>query len=206
MLVMALPLLGSCSAPSSYRYELVLEVETPDGLRTGSGVIEVTVQSEPKLLPDMSGRNVRVHGEAVAVDLADGQTLIATLEGEDNGGYAEEIAARSLVPGSRTDQERMPVLTQGGQEAIVQRQSYPFLVRLRDPRDPRTIEGVNPDNLAASFGPGVRLRRILIRTTSSEPSFLLQRRYPWLGSEFHVAPRASNGVRVLMTSRSFQRR
>jgi hypothetical protein len=199
-------LLASCGAASAYRYELVLEVDTPNGLRTGSGVIEVTVRREPKLLPDMSGQSTRIRGEAVAVDLPGGQTLIATLEGEDNGGYAEEIAARSLAPSSRTDQERMAVLAQGGQEAVVPRRSYPFLVRLRDARDPRTIEGVDPDNLAASFGPGVRLRRIFIRTTSSEPSFVLQRRYSWLGSEFHVAPRASNGVRVLMNSRAFQRR
>ena len=204
--VMPLLLLVSCSAPVSYRYELVVEVDTPQGPRTGSGVIEVTVRPEPKPLPDMTGRDVRIRGEAVAIDLPGGQTLFATLNGENSGGYAGSIAVQSLAPGSRTPEEAEAGLSVPGQEAPVPRQSYPLLVRFRDIRDPRTVEGVDPDNLSAAFGPAVRLKSIRIRTTRAEPTFVLQGRLPWLGSNFQVYPRASNGVEIGTSSLSFQRR
>jgi hypothetical protein len=207
---MALFLLVACSPPSSYRYELVLEVDTPEGLRTGSAVVEVTVRREPRPLPDMSGQNSQVRGEAVAVDLPGGQTLFATLAGENSGGYAEGIAAYSLVPARLTSidhlEERMAILSEAGREAPVPRVSYPLLVRFRDIRDPGTIEAVNPDDLAASFGPGVRLRRILIRTTSAAPAFRLGSRLSWLGPGFQGAVHAVNGVTYRLNSSAFQRR
>ena len=204
-------LLLACSAPGSftYRYELVLEVETPGGLRTGTGVIAVTVRPEPRLLPDMRGESTQVRGEAVAVDLPGGQTLFATLNGE-NGGYAGAIAVYSLVPARLTSlerlSERMAILTEPGHEAVVERRLYPLLVRFRDPRDPRTIEGVDPDNLAASFGPGVHLRSIRVRTTRAEPTFSIQARLPWLGSGFHTYVRASNGVEMGTSDSAFLQR
>lgn len=158
----------------------------------------------------MTGRDVRIRGEAVAVDLPSGQTLFATLIGENTGGNAGEIAVQSLMPASRTssrsNEEKAAGLLEAGRQAAVPRDSYPLLVRFRDARDPSTIEGVDPDDLSAVFGPGVRLRSITIRTTRSEPAFLLQGRLPWLGTEFRAAARASNGVEYGMNSLAFQRR
>src|SRR5690606_12946635 len=44
----------------------------------------------------------------------------------------------------------------------------PYLVRFRDISDPRTVEAVDPENLAVTYGPGVRLRRATIELTDDD--------------------------------------
>ena len=64
----------------NHRYRLTVEVETPEGLKTGSSVIQVE-QSLGRAggAPASSQIYRKVHGEAVAVDLPDGLTLFALL-------------------------------------------------------------------------------------------------------------------------------
>lgn len=54
-----------------------------------------------------------------------------------------------------------------------------MLVRFQDINDPRTIEKVDPDNLAASFGPGFRLRRITVQVTDAPTTIGILNRFPW---------------------------
>ncbi|WP_144243874.1 hypothetical protein [Sphingopyxis sp. MWB1] len=65
------------------RYRLTAEVETPAGVRTGSSVIE-TIWDR-----GLSGATVR--GEAVAVDLPNGQTLFVLLRTADNPDWAAGV-------------------------------------------------------------------------------------------------------------------
>lgn len=208
--LLSLAVLPACASLPTYRYELIIEVETPEGLRTGSSVIEVRTQSEPRLLPDMTGRSTRIVGEAVAVDLPGGQTLFATLVGENGSGYAEEIAVATLLSAperaSLSRAEQVALLSETSRQNVVPRDSYPLLVRIRDIRQPNSIEGVDPDNLPATFGPGVRLKRIIVRATNSEPTFEIQERIPWLTQEVAAVARASNGVGTVLHSDAFQRR
>ena len=75
--------LGGCGLLSSsynYRYRITIEVETPQGLRTGSAVQETLVGKSNIDLGDLSGkRGMRTRGEAVAVDLPGGKVLFALL-------------------------------------------------------------------------------------------------------------------------------
>ncbi|MGB3139870.1 MAG: hypothetical protein WBB16_03640, partial [Aestuariivirga sp.] len=63
---------------SSWRYRLVLEIETPEGIKSGSSVRQVYVSEASKLLV---GKLVKTHvrGEAVAVDLGDRGVLFALM-------------------------------------------------------------------------------------------------------------------------------
>lgn len=68
-----------------YRYRLTVEVETPEGLRTGSSVIEVMQRIvRPGSHPSSWAIDRRIRGEAVAVDLPQGQTLFALLRSESD--------------------------------------------------------------------------------------------------------------------------
>ena len=62
------------------RYRLTAEVQTPEGVRTGSSVIETTWDR------GLSGATVK--GEAVAVDLPNGQTLFVLLRTASNPDWA----------------------------------------------------------------------------------------------------------------------
>jgi hypothetical protein len=57
-----------------------------------------------------------------------------------------------------------------------------MLVRFRDIADPTSVEKVDPDNLAASFGEGVKLRRITVQLTDDPVTTGIEKRLGWLRS------------------------
>jgi hypothetical protein len=162
---------------------MTVDVETPAGLRTGSAVREMTYNPTPALFT--GNRFVsRQRGEAVAVDLPDGQTLFALL---DVNGYETILAGF----GPATTLELKPLLdrvaatrelrTYPSRDALRTRSyDYPRLVRFRDPDDPLSVEAVDPDHLEASFGSGVHLRRITVQITDDPVTYSLLNRLPWL--------------------------
>ncbi len=66
------------SSLPTYRYRLTVEVDTPKGLKSGSGVVEVHTTEQGSWNIDSPGLiSTEVYGEAVAVDLPSGSTLFA---------------------------------------------------------------------------------------------------------------------------------
>ena len=78
-----LVVLAGCQTKPSlpdYRYRMTVEVETPEGLKSGSSVIEVSSSIASKdAFPMPNKVSTQVHGEAVAVDLGKGRVLFALL-------------------------------------------------------------------------------------------------------------------------------
>jgi hypothetical protein len=171
--------------PTPYRYKMTVELETPEGLRTGHAVRQVSFHPRPEGV-----YSARVTGEAVAVDLPDGQTLFALLA--DRGGnqnYAAWIAGWALKAalkpgGANADYEagRFAELypTQPRTASPIGQTSVPMLVRFRDPADPKSIERIDPDELSASFGAGVRLKRITVEITRDRVTSGIALRLPWV--------------------------
>jgi len=62
-------------------------------------------------------------------------------------------------------------------------ESMPLLVRFRDPNDPKTVERVDPNDLAASFGAGVKLTRATVEITDDPLTTGIEKRLPWLAGE-----------------------
>ena len=141
------------------RYRLTVEVDTPTGLKTGSSVYEIKSRGYTAILGEGGlhrfSRSLR--GEAVAVDIAPGQTLFALLRGEQsNTELLEELPFRVFKPvglpegdpakfddhhsdvllktkqllamhGVRTVSRRIPAWTTGDPP----HSGYPMLVRIR---------------------------------------------------------------------------
>ena len=166
----------------SYRYRLTVEIDTPKGVATGSNVIENT-ESEGMGIPD-SSLHLQRRGEAIVVDLPHGRMLIATLKtmGGFNGVFAK--AAYNPVLPSRFDddswEKRNEALKKQRAPAILPRDAYPMLITFRDPRDPTTVERVDPENLERTFGAGTRIRRIVVQMTRDRVTTGLIKRLPWL--------------------------
>ena len=175
----------------SYRYRLTIEVETPEGLRTGSSVIEVR-QSMGR--STMGGFNEQIfyktRGEAVAVDLPDGQTLYALLR---SPGGDIEWAVRVipiLAPDAGDDIHLDDVLLLEGKHELPrtwsprgrsdERPAYPMMVTFGDEADPTSVTRVDPDDLAASFGEGLRLKRITAELTDDPVTTGIEERLGWL--------------------------
>jgi hypothetical protein len=180
----------------TYRYRLTVEVNTPQGLRSGSSVIEVkTRRLGEAFVPDARGYRKRIEGEAVAVDLGRRGTLFVLLRSRWSEAWPEHVV-ESVLPrlrqGTRPqDEEFQAVLRLRGAHAIprfrgagaTRMDNYPLLVRFADPRRPDTANLVDPDRLDAAFGPGVALRRITVELTDAPVTRSLSSRLPFLREE-----------------------
>jgi hypothetical protein len=198
----ALPLVG-CSAiePSeTLRYRITVEVDTPQGRRSGHAVWEYTVTD---IKVGFRPLETDYRGEAVAVDLPGGRTLFALLtSGDGLPEYPEwvilqhyratpeykadwERAFLTVFPDWRNNRESWivpPVLPPIAQ-SDPPRSGYPMLVTFTDIADPTSVKLVDPADLAASFGPGVSLRAISVQVTDEKVTEGVEKRLVWLTSK-----------------------
>ena len=158
----AAALLAGCAPSDTIRYRLTAEVETPEGVRTGQSVIQVAWTKPGPIakavLGGLAGSGFQVTGDAIAVDLPRGETLFVLLRSpasEDWAGFASnQVGGGEVRPVPRID-PHVPGMD-----------NYPYFVRFRDISDPGTIEQVDPDDLATSFGEGYRLKALTFQRTS----------------------------------------
>lgn len=190
VLVLASLALAGCGlvpARTTIHYRLTVEVETPQGLRSGSSVIEVKLTETGEdywANPEARGQRAKLRGEAVAVDLPDGRVLFALLRSEDMVDAAAwwpfRIAANPGITGEYSAIRNAEEMQRSGASGELPRGSYPMLVTFGDLADPTSVELVDPDDLAATFGEGVRLERITVQLTDDPVSDQIEMRLPWI--------------------------
>jgi hypothetical protein len=180
--------LSACSRElPSYRYRLTVEVDTPEGLRTGSSVIEVrTFRASEFPGATAGGVDGRIRGQAVAVDLGARGILFVLLKGRDSPTQIGSLAMPALLPqppdpGGTADGlgNNIAALKRVRGAAPVPPETYPMLVRFGDIRNPASVAEVDPANVSASFGPGVRLRRMTAEITDDDVTTGIEERLPW---------------------------
>ncbi len=176
LLVAAAFVISAYFSKDSYRAQwhqkMTVVVDTPHGEKRGSSVISVNfARGNERLLRVTEGSGVRwdVKGEAVVVDLGEGRYLFALLKGGSSylgnaGVNAYVFSSRRYAPG---EIEAVKAVERAPRNApkVLPREMYPLLVTFDDINDPKTVKKVDPDNLAATFGPGYRLKRITIEIT-----------------------------------------
>jgi hypothetical protein len=140
-----------------HKYRLTVEVETPEGRKSASGVLAVH--------PDRGysrGGHTRTVGDAVFVDLGDGKNFVALLAHLDgkldfDGINYLALRAYTVAGGKRVSFNEMNRLTG---TVPVKGTLIPVLVSFADPANPATARLVSPDDLAAVLGSGYRLGEI----------------------------------------------
>ncbi len=170
----------------TYRFMMTVEVQTPEGVHSGSSIYEISARNEPKLLPDMRSRSTSVRGEAAAVDLPDGRTVFALLKTSAHWGGMEGLSMNSLhpdFPGAGYDMVDVAKELAEGKHSgpvNVDPDDYPMLVTFSDLNDPTSVELVDPNDLASKFGDGVTLRRIIVQITDDPVTKGIEGRLDWL--------------------------
>lgn len=178
----------------SANYRLTVAVEVGDRVVSGHSVLNIAGGMAPQWFGARLKGWSRVRGEAVGVDLgprgrlwmvmtrppAYPDSFLGNLAGtlyaragvipKEGGGGAVEYRRRSkAIAAYRTPIPLLP-------------SDYPLFVRFRDEADPETLELVDPANLAASFGEGVRLRQVTIAITDDPPTRNVEKALPWLAT------------------------
>lgn len=189
---MALPL-TACSVPS-YRYEITVEVDTPEGLRKGATIVEVDTTAQPA---PFSAIERRIHGEPAVIDLGKRGHLFALLRSPQSPDWAKnlftQLSAEPIKNGdSPREREtakvvalksnhRLYVLDEGPTDPMVENKAsqYPLLMRFRNLNDFRTAEMVRPGELAKVYGQGVTLHRVTAQITEAEPKSIIEDVLPW---------------------------
>ena len=185
-----------------YHAKLKVEVETPQGVRSGSSVIEVKW--------DKAGKGFNVRGEAVAVDLPEGQTLFVLLTqpyNEDWPAYLHENVTLTDQPkrwsdyvdgdGTSADQQEerseyyvriaadrtvWPVKRRHKWGVDENVDNYPYVVRFRDINDPKSVEQVDPDHLEKALGKGFKLKALTVQMVDEPVTVGIEKRLAWLVS------------------------
>lgn len=140
----------------SHKYRLTLEVETPEGLKTGSGIVSV----HPDRGYSRHGHTT-TRGDAVFVDLGGGKNLVALMAHIDSTVDLDGmnyLALRAYKAAGRNVSFNEMSRMSGA--VPVTGALIPVLVTFADVRDPATIRVVSSEAMAASFGNGFRLHGI----------------------------------------------
>ena len=185
------------------RYRLTATVETSEGVRTGSSVIEVN-WAMSRTSPPLGGSGYTVEGEAAAVDLPGGQTLFVLLRSAEEVDWAAWVIKR--IPTAGMAEQAKPTPSDRAEQIASEKRyldlvradravhavwkpepphnlpglSVPSLVRFRDIADPKSVEQVDPANLAKSFGPGVRLKSLTVQVTDEPVTVGIEKKLAWL--------------------------
>jgi len=177
--------LGGCGGESfSYRYRLSIEVDTPEGVKRGSGVLKVWAAISYSITGKHLGGDT--NGEAVAVDLGPRGLLFALLKREGRSGRLDELSGDVMLRAGLTTYENETYVHFTREVAAIRGvievlpEELPMLVRFRDIADPATVEKVDPEHLDVSFGAGVRLKRATIEITSDPVTTGIEKRLGWL--------------------------
>lgn len=140
-----------------HKYRLTVEVDTPSGIKSASGVMAVH--------PDRSysrGGRTQTRGDAVLVDLGGGKNLVALLAHIDQTidlDGMNYVALRAFrATGRNVSFNEMSRLTGA---VPVTGALVPVLVTFTDLGNPGSARLVPPDDLAAALGDGLKLHGII---------------------------------------------
>jgi hypothetical protein len=191
---------------NTWYQRMTVTVDVPVGQVRGASVVQITqtVTMGPFVLPDARGVRAAVRGEAVAVEVLPGRWLFVLLTGGTDGkGDADQLAyhalrlGKDLLPSKRTyealiaDLRSRPLDT----PSPVPPEVYPMMVTFDDITKPQTVREVDPADLAASFGPGVRLQSVELSLTQDPVTRgLVQSVLLWL-DEYRKKQWRLNGAR-----------
>lgn len=173
----------------TYRFRMAVVVDTPTGLKTGTSVYEISAGKRWQILPDARSRAVSIKGEAVAVDVAPGKTLFALLKTHAHFESMMGLSMETLDPQFTKDYDvvatagRLAARDGNDPPVEVAPDNYPMLVTFADPGDPTSVALVDPDDLAATFGEGMSLKRITVEVTHDPVTNGIEKRLGAFGVE-----------------------
>jgi hypothetical protein len=169
------------------RYRLTVEVQDDGQLKTGSSVVEALYDIQPTWSWSGLGNYTRVIGYAPTVDLGDKGLLFLTFanaartpaETAELNNYVfcagndmyclpfEAYGERGTSVTTHYYDRKAPLetLLQQGGPRDVPFAALPKLARFKDGDDPRLVVHVSPYDLAATFGPGIELKRVVLQLT-----------------------------------------
>jgi hypothetical protein len=168
--LLALTMISGCKDRTSWRQKLTVTVITPAGEVSGSAVVEVRWTGPNKvILRNLDGGSLELtRGEATAVEVLPGRWLFALLDDQERfllshhqRGRATMMQAARRLRADKIGVTLTPEIPPGTFLRL-----FPTLVTFDDITDPKTVQLVDPADLEAAFGAGVRLKSVTLVATN----------------------------------------
>lgn len=183
----------SMAYPSaSWRYKVTVEIETPEGLKTGSVVRELRFRSEPKIFPEQPGFNISTRGEAVVIDLGERGIVFGLVSDLMTPAFENPYNHLGHVKDYHKYIEFYDDL-EIGKSNVLPSEKWPKFVMFKDINDPKSVvlvrgyvfdgksqENVIEDNMAELLGNDVTIKTVSVERTSYEVTHEAERWLSWL--------------------------
>lgn len=209
LLLLSLVLLSGCAQwEEPQRWLVTVEVETPDGLITGSSVVETHYRPRHEVIHTMDSPQRRLVGEAIAVDTSQGIVFALLNREGDYGFYRSQMNDFGWAPGpdgrlrrfqinpADTPEERAAAKIIADRHersrakikrALAERQSFelleegwPRFILLREAKNPKSAVALAPTDTHEAAVGDIRIRRITVQETDEPITRTLAARLPWL--------------------------
>jgi hypothetical protein len=175
----ALTLARACGWFKYCRVRMIVEVDTPEGVRSGAGILEIRGgRNFLAILPDELKFFSALIGEAIPIDVSNGETVFALLRlakshhemlGRIVGALDQDYrgGGESFLASLR----RLSARAMIGQSAALPSESWPLLVSFRDPAVPASVERPKAS---------VQIRAVHLEVTNARVTTGIERRLAWV--------------------------
>ncbi len=185
--------------PITYRYKLTVEFDTPDGMKSGSSVIEVK-----RIFDKWGGEESTAKGDAVFVDLGRGQNAVALLAHGKRAGteLATTIAPRVFfynVIGKPTTKSAQKLTKMVGKSKKLEGNLIPTIVTFDDINVPKSmkllyathyhpkVKEPSEDNVKIILGKGYKFRSATVTIVDDPVVRNVESHLPWVTNEYKSA-------------------
>jgi hypothetical protein len=178
--------MGDLYVSGTWRYKMTVVVETPEGIKTGSAVREISNSTSSVSLGLPQATNpATVRGEAVVVDLGKRGVLFALISDQSDEEFYQAFPVPGSAPATMEGIKYYNSLKIGSKATLdpTMYPGYPMLVTFTDTKDLKSIEklmqwewidGKYPvryrlkeNNFEKFFGEGVKLKEITFEIVNS---------------------------------------
>lgn len=160
------------------RYRITVEVNTPEGVRSGSGVWEARVWRQPAIMgaPEVYWGG---SGDAVVVDLPNGKALFALVGVTGQNVVRIPERAANFAP-VQSDGQYWKLLRNSNQRYVLPdpEKSLQFAT-FADINRPETVSLVRPGDWSKEKLAGAELTRVVIEFVDEDVTRYIEERLPW---------------------------
>ncbi len=149
--------------PTTWRYKITIEIETPEGIKSGSAVREVRAwKNAAKLInPDIREVTYRTFGEAVLIDLGENGVLFYPIDWDSNA--LLERAFPTSEKNSWSSVQHYKLLP-NGLKAV--QEGWISFIWLKDLTGADPMRRLDSKDFVNVFGDGFKLKQTVIEMTN----------------------------------------
>lgn len=176
---------------TTLRYRLTVVVDTPQGVRTGSSVVEVKgYLSRAFPGPEAGGPRLHSRGEATPVKLTDGRYVFVVFASGAStrrtftmltAPFADQLPPKSSdrSANGKSMMEQFRALAEAKGVRQVNPQDYPVIATFTDLTNPYSIR-IAPASEISTILPGHRVLRMTVEITDDPVSNSIRQILPWI--------------------------